>query len=203
MSDFNSTQLHQAAKILLEGGLVVLPTDTVYGLAALAEDVEAVAALYRAKERPPELPLPVMLASPQRVPEIAQPLPGFWQLAERFWPGPLTIILPKTEALPAIVTSGRATVGLRIPQHHLTLALLRLVDAPLAVTSANLSGQPPALTASQARAQLAARVDFILDGGPAPGREPSTIVDLTQPPFRILRPGPITETQIREALTEH
>ena len=195
-----SEQLDEAATALRRGGLVVFPTDTVYGVAALARNADAVAAIYAAKQRPPELPIPVMVAEPGGVEDVARILPAFRELAETFWPGPLTIILPKTDVLPAIVTADGDTVALRIPDHPLALALLRLVDEPLAVTSANLSGRPPARTAQEARAQLAGRVDVIVDGGPAPGGEPSTILDLTLDPPAILRSGPISEAQIRAAL---
>jgi len=194
-------QIEEAVRLLVEGGLVVFPTDTVYGVAALAEDAEAVARLYAAKRRPPHMAIPVMVAAPERVTAVARPLSGFWPLAEAFWPGPLTIILPKTEALPPIVTAGGETVALRIPDHPLALALLRAVDRPLAVTSANLSGQPPALTSEEARGQLEGRVDAILDGGRAPGGQPSTIIDLTRTPPQILREGPVTYDMLASSLS--
>jgi len=196
----SSTQLDRAAYILNEGGVVVLPTDTVYGVAVLARDTAAVERLYRAKKRSPHLPLPVMVSDFDQVAAIARILPGFWRLAETFWPGPLTLILPRRATLPAILTAGGDAVALRIPAHDLALQLLRLADGPLAMTSANLSGHAPALTAGAALAQLDGRVDVILDGGPAPGGQPSTIVDLTLDPPRILRCGPISEAQILEAL---
>lgn len=195
----SSRQLAEAAALLRQGGVAVFPTDTVYGVAALADDADAVAALFRAKARPTHTPLPVMVAAPEQVAAIARPTPRFWPLARAFWPGPLTIILPGIAALPGIVTAGRNTVALRIPDHPLALALLRLVDAPLAVTSANLSGRAPALDAAAAWEQLQGRVDAIIDGGPAPGGQPSTIVDLTGASPRILRRGPITRAQIQAA----
>ena len=157
-------------------------------------------ALYAAKGRDFGVALPVMVASPDLVAEVAHPLPGFARLAARFWPGPLTIVLPKTPTLPDLVTAGRDTVGLRIPDHPLALELLRAVGMPLAVTSANRSGQPPAQTAAEALAQLAGRVHIILDGGPAPGGRASTVLDLTSDPPRVLRPGPITAAELTEAL---
>ncbi len=192
--------LEDAVKALLQGELVVFPTDTVYGVGALAEDVEAVVQIYEAKNRPRHMAIPVMVAEPERVTAVARLLPGFWALADAFWPGPLTLILPKTEALPPIVAAGGDTVALRIPDHPLALALLRAVGRPLAVTSANRSGHPPALTAKEALEQLEGRVALILDGGRAPGGQPSTILDLTQDPPHILRPGPISEEQIARIL---
>ena len=195
--------LEDAIEALLQGQLVVFPTDTVYGVGALAEDAEAVVRIYGAKNRPRHMAIPVMVAEPERVSAVARLLPDFWPLADAFWPGPLTLILPKTEALPSIVTAGGETVALRIPDHPLALALLRAVNRPLAVTSANRSGHPPALTANEALEQLEGRVAVILDGGQAPGGQPSTILDLTQDPPRILRPGPISEEQIARILRKN
>ena len=197
------SQLDTAIDILREGGLVVFPTDTVYGVAALARDAAAVAAIYRAKQRPSNMPIPVMVGDPMAVSEIAIPAPGFRELADAFWPGPLTIILPRRATLPDIVTAGGDTVALRIPDHPLVLALLRVLNEPLAVTSANRSGHPPALTADDARVQLDGRVEAIIDGGPAPGGLPSTIIDLTRTPPQILRRGPVTEAQIRAILANN
>jgi len=197
------SQLDTAIDILREGGLVVFPTDTVYGVAALARDAAAVAAIYRAKQRPSNMPIPVMVGDPMAVSEIAIPAPGFRDLADAFWPGPLTIILPRRATLPDIVTAGGDTVALRIPDHPLVLALLRVLNEPLAVTSANRSGHPPALTADDARVQLDGRVEAIIDGGPAPGGLPSTIIDLTRTPPQILRRGPVTEAQIRAILANN
>lgn len=197
------SQLDTAIDILREGGLVVFPTDTVYGVAALARDAAAVAAIYRAKQRPSNMPIPVMVGDPMAVSEIAIPAPGFRDLADAFWPGPLTIILPRRATLPDIVTAGGDTVALRVPDHPLVLALLRVLNEPLAVTSANRSGHPPALTADDARVQLDGRVEAIIDGGPAPGGLPSTIIDLTRTPPQILRRGPVTEAQIRAILANN
>ncbi len=185
-------QLDVAVAALLAGELVVFPTDTVYGIAAVATDAAAAAALFAAKLRPSHVALPVMVAETQQVQIIAQPTPRFWDLARRFWPGPLTLVLPKTPVLPDVVTAGLSTVGVRIPDHAVALALLRAVAAPLAVTSANLSGQAPAIDASAALQQLRGRVACIIDDGPAPGGQPSTVLDLSQSPAVILRPGPIS-----------
>ncbi|NOZ50551.1 MAG: threonylcarbamoyl-AMP synthase [Chloroflexi bacterium] len=196
-----AAQIETAVSALLQGQVVVFPTDTVYGMAALATDPNAVATLFVTKNRPPDMALPVMVADIEHVSAIARPTSLFRTLAQRFWPGPLTLILPKTSVLPDIVTGGRPTVGLRIPDHPVALALLRAVAQPLAVTSANLSGQPPARTATEARAQLAGRVSIIIDGGPAPGGQPSTVLDLTQSPPVILRPGPIAWEDLQQTLS--
>ena len=202
ISCISPNDLHLAVRALRNGQLVAFPTDTVYGVAALAQDEAAVRSLYQAKSRPDHMAIPVMVASPDLVPTIALLQPGFWALAERFWPGPVTIILPKTSALPGIVTAGGDTVGLRIPDHSLALDLLRLVDAPLAVTSANRSGQAPARTAAEAREQLGGRVSIIVDGGLTPGGQPSTVLDLTSDPPLITRPGPIAASAIATVIAK-
>lgn len=202
----SSSDLYLAVQALKAGQLVAFPTETVYGVAALAQDKDAVRLLYQAKSRPDHMPMPVMVASPEMVPAIAQPCPDFWTLAEAFWPGPLTIILAKTApmtdaiTLPAIVTAGGDSVGLRIPDHPIALELLCLVNAPLAVTSANRSGLPPARTADEAYNQLEGRVRYIVDGGLAPGGQASTILDLTKEPPSILRQGSISPKAIANAL---
>ena len=144
MQLLSDSQISLAAATLREGGLAVFPTDTVYGVAALARDEDAVARLFAAKGRDFRVALPVMVATVAGVNEVARVLPGFVELAEAFWPGPLTLVLPKLPVIPDLVTGGGDTVGLRIPDHPLALELLRLVDAPLAVTSANRSGHAPA-----------------------------------------------------------
>ena len=182
------------------GSSVVFPTDTVYGVAALAEDVAAVETLFAAKGRDTSVALPVMVAEMEQVTAVAHLLPGFEALATAFWPGPLTIILPKTAALPDIVTGGGDTVGLRVPNHELVLALLRTCASPLAVTSANRSGQPPAQSAAAALDQLGGRAHIILDGGLAPGGQPSTVLDLTTDPPMVRRSGPISPAALAACL---
>lgn len=190
---------------LAAGRLIVFPTDTVYGVGALAYDADAVRALYALKRRPHHLAIPVMIATAAQIERVAIPLPGFAALAEHFWPGALTIILPRVPSLPDIVTAGGDTVAVRIPNHPFALDILNAIDQPLAVTSANLSGRPPALTADEARAQLG-NFPLILDGGPLPGdpaaaeSAASTIIDLTQKPLRVLRPGPISAAALAAAL---
>jgi L-threonylcarbamoyladenylate synthase len=196
----SESELHLALQALREGQLVAFPTETVYGLAALAQDEDAVQALYEAKVRPAHMAMPVMIASPEMIPAVALPQPEFWILAEHFWPGPLTIILTKSKLLPDVVTAGSDTVGLRIPNHPLALELLRLANTPLAVTSANRSGYPPARTAEEARRQLEGRVHYVVDGGLAAGGHPSTILSLTQEPPCLLRRGPIDPETIARVL---
>jgi L-threonylcarbamoyladenylate synthase len=190
-----------AVELLRAGELVAFPTDTVYGVGALVWDAAAVAKLYAAKLRPLDKAIPVLLADPADLPLVARNLPPVaLHLAERFWPGPLTLVVPKAERVPPEVTAGGESVAVRVPDHPLARALIRAAGAPLATTSANLSGQPSPVTAEEVAAQLAGRVAMILDGGRCPGGVPSTVADLTGSTPRVLRPGPITLEQILEAL---
>ena len=188
----------QAADALRRGQLVVLPTDTVYGLAAWPWEAAAVAHLYAAKVRPEAKAIPVLVGETAHLAAVAADLPPCAErLAARFWPGALTLVVPKHPDLPAAL-SPYPTVGVRMPNHPAALGLLRLTG-PLAVTSANLSGQPPARTAAEAAAQLGEAVAVVLDAGPAPGGQPSTVADCTVTPPRVLRPGPIGEAALRAA----
>jgi len=190
--------LARAADALRRGELVVLPTDTVYGLAAWPWDAAAVARVYAAKGRPEAKAIPVLVGEVGHLPRVAAALPPCAErLAARFWPGALTLVVPKHPKLPAAL-SPYPTVGVRMPNHPDALALLRLTG-PLAVTSANRSGEPPARTAAEAAAQLGDAVALVLDAGPAPGGLPSTVVDCTTTPPRVLRPGPVPADAILAA----
>jgi L-threonylcarbamoyladenylate synthase len=191
--------LPQASEILNAGGLVAFPTDTVYGIGACAFDGKAVENIYAAKERPNEKAIPILLADVADLIKVTSEIPGMARtLATRFWPGPLTLVLPKHPNLPEAV-SAAPTVGVRVPDHPVALALLRLAG-PMAVTSANLSGQPSPSTAQEVLAQLSGRVALILDGGPTPGGIPSTVVDCTGSEPKILREGPLSQAEIFSSL---
>ena len=186
-----------AVGLLRAGELVAFPTDTVYGVGALAWDAGAVAKLYAAKLRPADKAIPILLADPADVELVARDLPPAGRrLAERFWPGPLTLVVPKAERVPAEVSAGGDTVAVRVPDHTLARDLIRAAGAPLATTSANLSGGPNPVTAQDVAAQLSGRIAFILDGGPCPGGVASTVVDLTGSHPTVLRPGPISLDEI-------
>ncbi|UCC62623.1 MAG: threonylcarbamoyl-AMP synthase [Anaerolineae bacterium] len=188
----------QAAQVLAAGGLVAFPTDTVYGVGAHAFDADAVERLYTAKERPRTMAIPILLASVTDLPLAAREVPPVAQrLAEAFWPGALTIVLPRQPALPLVLTAGADSVAVRVPDHPVTCALIAALGAPLAATSANISGQPSPITADEVTAQLSGRVNLILDGGPCPGGVPSTLLDLTCGPPCLLRAGPVTEKALR------
>jgi len=190
-----------AVSLLRAGELVAFPTDTVYGVGALAWDAGAVAKLYAAKLRPAGKAIPILLADPADIALVARDLgPAARRIAERFWPGPLTLVVPKAERVPAEVSAGGDSVAVRVPDHALARDLIRAAGAPLATTSANLSGRPSPVTAQDVAAQLSGCIPFILDGGPCPGGVASTVVDLTGPRPALLRPGPISLEDILAAL---
>lgn len=191
--------LERAVEVLRLGGLVAFPTDTVYGVGALAFDAQAVERVYWAKQRAAEKAIPVLLGREADLEMIASSVPEMARrLASRFWPGPLTLVVLKKSNLPQAVASG-ATVGARVPDHQTALALLRLAGA-MAVTSANLSGRESARTAAEVMQQLSGKVELVLDGGRTPGGIASTVVDCTRPEPKILRPGPVSLEDINSAL---
>ena len=194
-----SSYVEQALRILRSGGLVAFPTDTVYGVGAVAFDAIAVERLYWAKDRPADKAIPLLLGKASDAASVAEDIPDMaLKLAERYWPGPLTLVVRKAPEVPESVTTG-ATIGIRVPNHAVALNLLQAAG-PMAVTSANLSGQAPARTADEVLAQLESRVDLVVDGGTTPGGIASTVVDCTGDVPRILRQGPITLDDIQSTL---
>ncbi len=186
------TDLERAADIIRRGGLVGMPTETVYGLAANALDPQAVARIFEAKERPAFDPLIVHIPDVSWMPRVATEFPDLGQrLAARFWPGPLTMLLPKAAAVPDLVTSGLPEVGVRIPDHSMAITLIRTSECPVAAPSANLFGRISPTTAQHVADQLAGRVDYILDGGPCGVGVESTVVRLSPRPA-LLRPGGVS-----------
>lgn len=196
----NPEAIEQALNILNRGGLVAFPTDTVYGVGSLVFDGKAVESIYVAKDRPIEKAIPVLIADAADMEKVGIDIPDMaHQLAARFWPGPLTCVIPKQPTLPEAV-SATATVGVRVPDHEVARTLLRAAG-PMAVTSANISGQPSPSTAEEVFAQLGGRIDLIIDGGKTPGGVPSTVVDCTSSEIKMLREGPITLEQIKTKLS--
>ncbi|MFB0537588.1 MAG: L-threonylcarbamoyladenylate synthase, partial [Anaerolineae bacterium] len=190
----------EAVRILSAGGLVAFPTDTVYGVGAHALQPQAVEKIYAAKIRPRDKAIPLLLATPDDLSLVAEGVPPVVHLlAERFWPGGLTLVLRKRAIVSAAVSPG-PTVAVRVPDHPVTQALSAALGAPLAATSANLAGNPSPVTAQEVVGELAGRIELILDGGPCPGGIPSTVLDLTTDPPTILRSGAITEEDIRDIL---
>ena len=197
----HSDAIKQAVTLVKSGGLIAFPTDTVYGIGVSAFQAEAIERIYQVKGRSTLKAIPILLGDVEIAEEITPPLsPSVTKLAERFWPGPLTLVLPILPSLPKIL-SPTPTIGLRVPDHHFTQALLR-ATGPLAATSANLSGEPSALTADEVHSQLGNMVDLILDGGRSPGETASTILDCTGQEPAILREGPLTWEEIQAALSE-
>ena len=190
--------LKRALEALGKGDLVAFPTDTVYGVGALAFDRKAVESIYIAKDRPGEKAIPILIGDVEDLKKVCSGLPELaLKLAGRFWPGPLTLVVPKHPELSEAV-SASGTVGVRMPDHPVARALLRLAG-PMAVTSANISGRPSPTDAKEVFNQLGGRVALIIDGGKTPGGIPSTVVDCVGAEPKILRVGPIPETQIQEA----
>lgn len=187
----------RAAAILRRGGLVAIPTETVYGLAANAFDADAVGRIYVAKGRPSFNPVIVHLADASELPRVAIEVPDLARdLAGRFWPGPLTLVLRRHPSIPDAVTGGSDTVGIRVPDHAVARAVIRAAGVPLAAPSANPFMRVSPTTAQHVEDQLGDRVELVLDAGPASVGIESTVVDLTTDPPRLLRPGGIS----REAL---
>ena len=186
----DSEAIRRAADLLRTGQLVAFPTETVYGLGANALDATAVAAIFAAKGRPATNPLIVHVADPDAVTDVAAEFSETARkLVAAFWPGPLTLILPKRSDLPDAVTAGGPTVAVRCPAHPVARELIRTSGVPIAAPSANRSGELSPTMAGHVPAGLA---DFVLDGGPCPGGVESTVVDVTGPTVRLLRPGLIT-----------
>ena len=194
--------LRRALEVLNAGGLVAFPTDTVYGVGALAFDGTAIESIYTAKDRPVEKAIPILISDTGELNKVGKDIPDIaLVLASRFWPGPLTILVPKRPDLPASV-SATSTVGVRVPDHDVARALLRLAG-PMAVTSANISGAQSPVSAQEVYEQLGGRIPLIIDGGRTPGGVPSTLVDCMTPELKILREGPIRMEELHSALDPH
>lgn len=196
-----SAPIDRAVAVLRAGGLVAFPTETVYGLGADATSAWAVRRVFTAKGRPGTNPLIVHVADER----VAQRYAARWpqeapRLARRFWPGPLTLVIHKGEAIVPDATAGLATVGLRAPDHPLALDLLRAFDGPIAAPSANRSGRISPTTADHVRRELGDAVDLVLDGGPCKVGIESTVLDLTRDKPAILRPGAVTQEQIEQVI---
>lgn len=196
-----SSDIQQASDVLHAGGLVAFPTETVYGLGADARNVEAVKRIFAAKGRPADHPLIVHLADAGEMRQWAQNIPdAAWQLADAFWPGPLTLILVRLSDVPDAVTGGLDTVALRVPDHPVALKLLRAFGGGIAAPSANRYGQVSPTSAEDVREELRDSVDLILDGGRCSIGIESTIVDLSTGVPRILRPGKISQEELCRVL---
>lgn len=193
----SEADIRQVIAALESGEVVAIPTDTVYGLAAHLGYPEAIERIYAIKGRESTKAIPILIDAAERVEALSVDFPESGvALAKAFWPGALTLIVNASPSIPEVVHRGLGTVGLRMPDSSLARAVISAVGGALAVTSANLSGEPEAQSADEVRDALGSFVSVILDGGPAPGGRPSTVVDLTQPELRILRAGAIAVDEI-------
>lgn len=194
-------QLDGAAEVLRSGGLVAFPTETVYGLGANALDENAVKSIYRAKGRPSDNPLIIHISDTTALDDLASSIPAVAPcLVKAFWPGPLTLVFPKSDRIPFIITAGLDTVAIRMPSHPIALALIKKAGIPVAAPSANSSGRPSPTLAKHVIEDLSGKVDIIIDGGTSMVGLESTVLDIIAEPPVILRPGGITQEQLRQLL---
>ena len=194
-------KIRLAADVLRKGGLVAFPTETVYGLGANALDEGAVLRIFEVKQRPADNPLIVHIADFEDVYVLAEHLPPKAQdLMERFWPGPLTLLLPRSELVPDATTAGLSTVAVRMPSHSIARMLIKEAEVPVAAPSANLSGRPSPTTAAHVLEDLSGKIEVVVDGGEVEFGLESTILDLTTTPPTLLRPGPLTVEELQEIL---
>ena len=191
-------QVERGISILKQGGVIAFPTDTVYGLGSSANIHQAVELVYKVKERPRNMALPLLLADISQISEVAHPVPEIaWLLARNFLPGALTIVLYKSSSVSDTITGGGITVAVRIPAHPVPVALARGLGSPIVGTSANLSGKPSALMAEEVYAQFGDKIDLVIDGGRCPGGKESTIVDVTGETPVVLREGAISREELK------
>ena len=191
-------QIKRGVSILRAGGIVAYPTDTVYGLGASANLPWAIETIYEVKERPLNMPLPLLLSDVSQITGVAESVPEIaWSLINAFLPGALTLVLQKSSSVSDIISGGGTTVAVRIPAHSVPVALVEGLGAPIVGTSANLSGKPSPLTAGEVHSQLGSKVDFIIDGGRCPGGKESTVVDVTGETPVVLREGAISREELR------
>jgi L-threonylcarbamoyladenylate synthase len=205
MQLFDATTLSDGAfekilSFLRSGGVIAFPTDTAYGLGADPFNDHAVRRIFELKGRPETKPILLLVNSIAMARSIAILSKRALALAKRFWPGPLTMILPAREAVPELVTAGTGTIGIRWPNAAFALRLLDALNHPITATSANRSGTPASVTAAEVCAQFGDTIDVVVDGGVLPARGGSTLLDLTVTPARILREGPIAEAELSEIL---
>lgn len=192
-------QIKKGIHLLKRGGLVAFPTDTVYGLGACFSDIAAVERIYQLKQRPRNMGLPLLVADAAQMEEVATDIPpAAWLLVRRFMPGALTLVLPRAESVPDIVTAGGGTVAIRIPNHPLPLALIRGVGMPIIGTSANISGRPSPLAADEVLSQFGSKLELVINGGRCPVGRESTIVDVTGDVPRLLRQGAISLQELEQ-----
>ncbi len=191
----------RAGNIIKSGGLVAFPTETVYGLGAAATDVKAVKRIFTAKGRPPDNPLIVHISNPGQLNEVVKTVPDLAHLLmEKFWPGPLSLVMPRAEAVSPLVSAGLSTVAVRMPNHQVALDLIAASGMPIAAPSANRSGRPSPTTFSHVLEDLAGRIDAVIKSTVCTIGVESTVLDLTGPKPVILRPGGLSREELEEVL---
>lgn len=197
--EISVADLSAASRVISQGGVVAFPTETYYGLGVDPFNAEALSRLFAIKARPVEKAVLVLIRDRQQLPLLAaQMVPVFQPLLDRFWPGPLTLVFPARPDLSKLLTGGTGTVGVRVSSHPVAARLLSAYGGPVTATSANVSGQPPATTAAQVKAQFGNAVDCILDGGPTPGGPGSTLIGCTDDgQCRLLREGVVAFSQVQ------
>ncbi len=197
--DILSTSIYRAVEILRWGGVIALPTDTLYGISANALDATAAAKVFGVKGREEFSPLPVFVSDLNDLFRYGRDVPdSAVRLAEEFWPGKLTIVVKKSGLIPEVVSGGLDTVGLRIPDHSAPRAIVGRLGAPITATSANVSGKPALTSADGVVSELGTRLDLVLDGGRLAPSMPSTVIDLTTDPPRMLREGAVSCSRIQQ-----
>ena len=194
-----STSISRAVQILRDGGVIALPTDTLYGISANALDPEAAAKVFSIKGREERSPLPIFVSDSEDLFRYGRDVPdAAVRIAEIFWPGKLTIVVRKSDLIPDVVSGGLDTVGLRIPDHPAPREIVAQLGAPITATSANVSGKPALTSAEDVVAELGSRLDLVLDGGILAPSAPSTVIDVTADPPRILRQGALSASDIQK-----
>ncbi|MCL5005661.1 MAG: L-threonylcarbamoyladenylate synthase [Acidobacteria bacterium] len=193
--------LEYSTRMILSGKVIAFPTDTFYGLGADPFNLAAVTEIFRIKQRSSDRPIPLLVASLDQASDlVADPPQLFFTLAKKFWPGPLTLVVPASRLIPLKITANTGWVGLRWPRSPLAEALITALGRPLTGTSANLSERPACATAGEVEEQIGACLPLILDGGSTAGQRPSTVLELRGDRARILRPGGITESELEDYL---
>lgn len=196
-----SSQLHKAASLLHQGQLIAIPTETVYGLAAIISSESALSSIFAVKKRPIDNPLIVHVANLKQIDQIALPPPKlFFQLAEAFFPGPLTVIIPRHRDLSPLISAGLDSVAIRMPSHPIAIDLIQMLKAPIVAPSANLSGRPSATDVQHVLDDFDQKISAIVDGGRTNLGVESTVISLLSNPPMILRPGSITKQEIEHVL---
>ena len=192
-------QISSACEILKNGGVVVTPTDTLYGLGANAFNPLAIERVFRIKGRPWHLPLPIFLYSYDELPLVAEGISDLAQiLAKKFWPGGLTLVVPKSDAIPSVLTAYGSSIGVRVPDHVVPRSLVQQLGAPITGTSANINGEPDIVSLPELRVKLEGKVDMILDGELPSSPLPSTVVDLTSEFPKVVREGAVSLMELAE-----